>query len=168
MCGQYKLYPQPSCVPIETTRDTAKRIAIYHIKTVKGLQYQEKNHHLCHTKAIVTLAMFFKDTADTFPEGTHPQSQTPTKPTQPHTLRAMPCNHQQLTQANTPGLIPSPLLNQTTKTYDGEHIIADGAQQTSEGVKPPKQTEAETWYYQPRKKRNIIRTEKRCPRPRSP
>ena len=72
-----------------------------------------------HTKSLETLTKQFNDTAETFPEGTPPQSQTSTNPTQPRALRATPRNHEQLTGSNTPGLISTPLLNLITKTYEG-------------------------------------------------
>ena len=101
-------------------------------------------------------------------ERTMPQAQKSTNPTQLCALRATPRNHQHLTQDNTPGLIQTPLQEQVTKTSEGEQRISEDDQPTSEGLQSPKQTAAETWYSQPRKKRNIRQTDKRCPRPRSP
>ena len=116
--SQYKLYPQHSHVPIETPRDEATRIARQLIEAVKGLQDQEKNHQGRHTQALETLKMFFKDTVETFPERTPPQTQTSTNSTQLRALRTTPRNHQRLTQANTPGLIPAPVKNHITKTSE--------------------------------------------------
>ena len=66
------------------------RISKYLIETFKGLQDQEKNHPGRHTQALETLTIFFKDTAETFPERKLPQSQTSTDPTQPRALCATP------------------------------------------------------------------------------
>ena len=101
---------------------------------------------------------YFNDTAETFPEGTPPQAQTSTNPTQPCALRATPLNHQRLTKSNTPVLIPVSLQNPITISSEGEQLTSKGSQPTSEGVHPPKQTTSETWYAQPRKKINISYT----------
>ena len=50
----------------------------------------------------------------------------------------MPRNHQRLKRANTQGLIPATLQNQTTKTSHGEQRTSEGAQTTLEGVHSPK------------------------------
>ena len=62
----------------------------------------------------------------------------------------------------------APLQNQIKNISEGEQHTSEGDQPTSEGVHPPKQTSAETWYSQPRKKINIRHTQKRCPRRCSP
>ena len=131
------------------------------------MQDKDTNHPLQHTQALETLTKSFNDTSEKFPEGTPPQAQTSTNPTQLCELRSKPCNHQQLTLSNKPGLILVPLQNQIKKTSEGEQLTSEGAQPTPEGVHPPKKTTTETWYAQTRKKINIRQTEKKCPRQRS-
>ena len=55
-----------------------------------------------------------------------------------------------------------------TNTSEGGQLTSEGAQPTSESVHPPKKTVAETWYAQPREKRNNRKTDKRYPIRSSP
>ena len=107
--GQYKLYPQHSCVPIETPKDAAKRLAKDLSDEVKGLKYQETNHQGRHTRTLKTLTKIFSGITDKLPEDTPPQAQISTNPTQPNAFRTATRNHQQFTRSNTPGIISVPV-----------------------------------------------------------
>ena len=138
--GQYKLYPQHSRVPIETPRDVSMGVSKNLIEAFKLLHYQETTHLVRHTQALEKLTKKFNDTTDTLPEGTPPQDQTSTNPTQPRALRDTPRKHQRFAQSNTPGIIPAPIQSPITTTSRGEKFTSKGSQPISEGLHPPKQT----------------------------
>ena len=107
--GQYKMYPQHSCVPIEAPRDTDTRVVKDPIEAVKKLQDQETNHPTRHTQSLKTLTKIFSGITEKLPEDTPPQAQISTNPTQPNAFRTATRNHQQFTRSNTPGIISVPV-----------------------------------------------------------
>ena len=70
--GQYQMYPQHICVPVEAPRDSETSVEKYLIEAVKTLQDQETNHPGRHTQSLETLTKIFSDITEKFPEETPP------------------------------------------------------------------------------------------------
>ena len=109
--AQYKLYPTHVQIPRETPMDRAVKIVGTLTTDIQNLLKKPTINTGRHGQSLEQIAKIFDNATENLETQLHHKAQTSLTPTTRANMRATPRIHARVTRNNTPGIIPTPIIN---------------------------------------------------------
>ena len=109
--AQYKLYPTNVQIPRETPMDRDVKIAGTLTTAIQNLLKESTINTGRHGQALEQLAKIFDNATENLETQVHHKAQTLSTPTTRANIRATPRVHARVMPNNTPGIIPTTIIN---------------------------------------------------------
>ena len=109
--AQYKLYPTHVQIPRETPMDRAMKIAGTLTTAIQNILKEPTINTGQNGQDLENLAKIFDNATENLDTHLHHKAQTSSTPTTRANIRATPRIHARLMRNNTPGIIPTTIIN---------------------------------------------------------